>query len=220
MRHTQRQGHHGQLHLPASLLHLTLDDVLLQHEKMLALLRRLASQLAQELDAMGRRLDGLMRHQLEVDGIFLEDEASRGEDSEEYRLQECVELFAACARELHRKQGLAQALFLSTNDEILYAKTGSDDDFGADDGNGSDAPGAGAGECGIEDPTIQGIFPASGAPAALLSSRVTPRSIARACARAWSRESPESELWVYRGLIERTVAASSGGAAAATTTER
>jgi hypothetical protein len=217
MRHLKREDRYqGSTvsQLPESLLQLTLDDVLVQHEKMLALLRRLASELAREMDAAGRRLDDLMLHQLESEGTILEDGGgsycdtwTQEEEEDEYRVQESVEMFAACARELHRKQGLARILLDSTNDAILCMGTSGHEDYETNDMHGiSDT------DDKETDAGTDGMFPSIGGSDSLLSpSRTrTPRGVARAVARAWARDSPESELFVHRGLIDRIVSASRG----------
>lgn len=78
---------------------LALDHSLLQHEKALQNLRRLLGQQSQTIDSMGRRLEFLLM----------------GED---YYL-ECQDSFRNLARELFRKQLLAQRLFASVQDTLL-----------------------------------------------------------------------------------------------------
>lgn len=96
-------------------LELTLDHGLRQHERMQSSLRKLLSSLSQTQDALGRRLDEYYRFTLEEDPL---DENRNGILSRE----ECRFLFAATAQELFRKQSMAEEVFESSNNALLYSE--------------------------------------------------------------------------------------------------
>jgi hypothetical protein len=199
--------------LPEHVLQVALSDSLVQHEKMLALFRQLVSQLSQDQDALGRRAEDLFLLQVQEEE---EDEwtgrpqtwrgrrdGATNDDDEEKRsggratddpAQGCVELHAACARELYRKQRLAQLLLGSTTNAMLHSGTAANDSDAVDH---DDEPSAGTGEIDERDPE------------SLLSRshHRHPRSVASFCARTWSRASRASELFALRDTIVAVEAA-------------
>jgi len=101
--------------LPRDDLDLALSDELVQHEKMMALLRRLLSDLDQLQQMLSRRLDEVVTFYLE-EQTFLDDSESLLSAE---TMEECQQLFTATASELFRKQVLAQKVFDSTRDSLL-----------------------------------------------------------------------------------------------------
>lgn len=83
-------------------LELTLDDELLQHEKMMVEARRAVSQMAEDQEALGRRLDELLA-------------MDEGTES----VEECRQLAASMAGELYRKQTLADDVLVSADDSLF-----------------------------------------------------------------------------------------------------
>jgi hypothetical protein len=187
--------------LPEHVLQVALSDALVQHEKMLALFRQLMSQLSQDLDAMGRRAEDLFLLHVEEEEeeqlhgwrenrdivTHSSDGDNRSDGWETDPAQECVELHAACARELYRKQRLAQGLLESTTDAMLHAGIAVNHDG---DGDGNDDS-SGQGPADERDP-------ARGQSRSTLQH---PRSVASVCARTWSRASRSSELFALRGKL-------------------
>jgi len=106
-------------------LEFALSDELLQHEKMMSLARRLLSQLDQQVRAMQRRLDDLLLHRpdyQEESPVIQMSFRGRGDESLAIRLEECRVLFSATARELFRKQLLAQDVFDSACDGLVTSQ--------------------------------------------------------------------------------------------------
>jgi hypothetical protein len=95
-------------------LELTLTDELLQQERMLVMARRWMAQMAQEQEAMGRRLDDLLVFQSELAGL----EHAQSLDFAA-SIDECQQIFVATSQELYRKQKLLQELINSMRDGIL-----------------------------------------------------------------------------------------------------
>jgi hypothetical protein len=199
--------------LPERVLHVALSDALVQHEKMLALFRQLMSQLSQDQDALGRRAEDLFLLQVQEeeeeeewmgrpqtwrggrDGATNDNDCNSSNACEtDDPAQGCVELHAACARELYRKQRLAQLLLDSTTNAMLHSGTAVDDSDAVDH---DDEPSAGTGEIDEQDP------------ASLLtrSHHQHPRSVASFCARTWSRASRASALFALRDTIVAVEAA-------------
>ncbi len=81
---------------------IALDHILLQHEKALQNIRRLLGNQSQTIDSMARRLEFLL--------------LAGGDNSYS---QECQYSFRFLARELYRKQILAQSLFNTVQDTML-----------------------------------------------------------------------------------------------------
>jgi len=100
--------------LPPEILHLTLDDALLQHEKMQVLLRQWLSQLSQTQDALGRQLEGVLVVPLRHHNPHPMD-AKLMRDAEE-----CRQIFLSLARGLYQKQILAQGLLDTNTNGMLY----------------------------------------------------------------------------------------------------
>ena len=100
---------------------LALSHDLEQHEKMLAGLRALMSDLADNLEAMGRAVDTLSKFHLECESDYI------GEDGVEAEtiVQSVVDLFHMLSLELYRKQALlVPTIFDSTTDEMLGLSDG------------------------------------------------------------------------------------------------
>lgn len=106
-------------------MHLSLDQDLYHHERMLATLRRCLSSLSQSQEALGRRLDEY--HRLK---------AEKEEHSPQcvLTIEECNDLFVATSRELYRKQALAEQVFNSVNDALFAPHKKQEDYATVDDG--------------------------------------------------------------------------------------
>lgn len=161
-------------------LQVTLTDELVQHEKMMSLCRKLLSQLAQNQEAMGRRLDEIMI--LEMDTIMT-DYYDRQEE-EDYddcsvdmnglmKGEECRQLYAATARELYRKQTMAQSLFDSVDGSLLLYYY-SESELGDSNDKG-----------GRQELSSS------------VSGSSSSRRVADKCAKQWSRNCDKSELNEY-----------------------
>ena len=104
-----------------------------QHERMLGVARNLLLKLGQAQEALGRRLDQVcwlyyhyQMSQLNNNGSKEEDQDSRSNTTTLYyygQIQECEELFKATARELFRKQRLADQVLGSVQDALLLLTT-------------------------------------------------------------------------------------------------
>jgi len=183
-------------------LELTLTYELLQHEKMTSLCRRLMSQLAQEQDAMGRRLDELMMVAMAASAADFSVDVDKAlvDDDEDYRLsvvskeEECRQLYMATSRELYRKQILAQRLFDSIDDSTLSLYYYSDH-LGEDSDDATRLPSTDD-DAGLATAT---------------TANESPRRVARKCADQWSRDCKKSELFEYSTLLKRLVEDSNGG---------
>jgi hypothetical protein len=192
--------------LPEHVLHVALSDALVQHERMLALFRQLMSQLSQDQDALGRRAEDLFLLQVQEEEESMgrpqtwsgrrhgttndddEDKSSNAWETDD-PAQGCIELHAACARELYRKQRLAQLLVGSTTNAMLHSGTAADD-TAADDDELTTRPGE--------------IDEGDSASQLSRSVRQHPRSVASFCARTWSRASRASELFALRETLLET----------------
>jgi hypothetical protein len=99
-------------------LEMTLDHDLLQHERMLSVLRKQIAALGQAQDMLGRRLDDLY-----VQQHAAEEEEEEGTEEETLMLllwlDECQLVFAGTARELYRKQRLAEQILGSVENRLL-----------------------------------------------------------------------------------------------------
>lgn len=100
--------------------HLVLEDVelalnhdVLQHERMMGALRSLVASLSQVLDAMGRRLDEWMIHELEEGGDY------GGRQLSSSSLENAQEIYARLSLELYRKQKMVQAILNSCHNGML-----------------------------------------------------------------------------------------------------
>jgi hypothetical protein len=116
-------------YLNADDLNMTLDHGLQQHERMLALLRRTMAALSTALDAMGRRLDELYRHDLAGHGSY--DMALNTVDPHRSRLlslDNWNNLFTATSNELYRKQKLTEQVLDSSVAEGLLMSSVADND--------------------------------------------------------------------------------------------
>jgi hypothetical protein len=101
-------------------LQLALDHDLVQHEHALAQLRKLLAAVGETQDALGRRLDELYRHVLLQQGSTNREDcmpmvttAAAAAESSLLTLNECQAMVHATARELYRKQTLAERVFVS-----------------------------------------------------------------------------------------------------------
>ena len=103
-------------HLQLQDIEMAKDHDLLQHEKMLSAARSLTASMAQDLDAMGRRLDEWMMVAM---SISEEDASMPVNELNNFRLQGCQQLYAHLAQELYRKQTLLDTLFSSCNAGLL-----------------------------------------------------------------------------------------------------
>ena len=101
--------------LPRDNLDLALSDELIQHEKMIALLRRLLADLDQLQQMLSRRLDEVVTFYLEEQTLLDDNGSLQCAET----VEECQQLFTATASELFRKQWLAQKVFNSTLDSLL-----------------------------------------------------------------------------------------------------
>ena len=122
----------------AALGYLTFEDLemalthdMMKHEKMLAGSRRLLSSLNQAQEALGRRLDELLKFDLEASQLMLDESGSAEyeEDLPRFAAQIvdwCGKVFAELAQELYRKQRLVQTVLDSTTDHILYQEGDED----------------------------------------------------------------------------------------------
>jgi len=137
--------------LTADDLEVTLSDELLRHERMVGLVRRSMRELSQEQDALGRRLDDVLLAAEEETAAFVdagggggsilfeetdEDDDDRRAAAEEEQIaakaEECLDLYAATAKDLFRKQIVAQELFESTNDAMLFSPRSEEEEGGGD----------------------------------------------------------------------------------------
>ena len=140
---------------------------LVQHEKMLAGLRRLLSALSEVQDALGRKLDELMEHHWECSDDAGIESAMDPQGLSAVSLQTLVDeasmVYNQLSLELCRKQGLVQELLDSVDDDMIAGEEKAAHAFGPE---GDDILGGGR------------------------SSRKT----AFSCARAWPRDSDQSCL--------------------------
>jgi hypothetical protein len=130
-------------------IHLALNHDLLQHERMLSVLRSLTALLAQNVDEIGRRLDEWMilnlsdlppasqrqqqRYNVSNDddeSIIAEERIFMGWTKEQNVLEDARVVYSLLALDLFRKQKLATDIFDSCHDKIL--KTIDDDNFSKD----------------------------------------------------------------------------------------
>jgi len=128
-------------------INLALSHDLLQHERMLSVLRSLLALLAQHIDEIGRRLDEWMFLDLselppsqQPDRYYVSnnDESTADEgilvmdrSNEQNILEDSREVYSLLALELFRKQKLAMGIFNSCHDKILITIDGnfSEDSF-------------------------------------------------------------------------------------------
>lgn len=120
--------------------HLIKDDVelalfhaLSQHEKMLAGSRRLLSSLNQAQEVLGRRLDELVKFNLDANQYLCGGEESELKELELFASQVVDwsrQVYIALAKELHRKQELVQNVLDSATDHLLFQE---DDEIILDD---------------------------------------------------------------------------------------
>lgn len=161
---------------------LTRDDVelalshdLLQHEKMMAGARTLLSSLSDAQEALARRLDEWMLH--DMDTLHLMQSLGDVETSPSSletvmgATDKLQDVFASLALELYRKQLLIQSLLDAVNDDLLVRNDDDDDDDDEKDDLGMD---------------------------------VNPRRVAEKCLREWPRGSKEShvDVKVLDALLE------------------
>ena len=100
---------------------MALTHDLLQHEKMLATSRTLVASLAQEQDAMGRRLDEWMMIHLAEPGAFM--------DQGRELLEQSQSVYVYLAEDLYRKQMLVKKVLDSCHDGLVdkeAARNGGD----------------------------------------------------------------------------------------------
>lgn len=99
-------------------LELALHHDVLQHERMLTSLRKILSAMAQEQEALGRRLDE----------FYKLDEANTQTIQVSFlSLEDCQVLFTATASELYRKQIMTEKVLNSVDDRLLYREDADDD---------------------------------------------------------------------------------------------
>mmetsp|Transcript_10528 Transcript_10528/g.21073 ORF Transcript_10528/g.21073 Transcript_10528/m.21073 type:complete len:382 (+) Transcript_10528:492-1637(+) len=128
-------------HLLSSDVRLALLHDLDQHEKMIAGLRTLMSNLAECHDSLGRLVGNVWQYHLESGALFQRDKEGQEcfeDDDKDYRTYESIvqginEVFDMLSMELYRKQCLAPAVIDSTDDELLDSKDGYYDDNGFGD---------------------------------------------------------------------------------------
>jgi len=96
-------------------LELALTHDLLQHERMLGGARRLLLSLQQAQEALGRRLEELLLFHLEALPMIEEHNSSLV-----VKVEECQQLYGATANELYRKQTMAEQVFESVKDTLLF----------------------------------------------------------------------------------------------------
>ena len=110
-------------------LELGLSHGLIQHEKMLAGLRKLISSLNQAQEALGRRLDELLIFHLDMSSLIFQGMQDKEEQDNYYDLQcfvahvvhWCQQVYSCLAVELFRKQQLLHAVLESAmSDTLLY----------------------------------------------------------------------------------------------------
>ena len=108
-------------------LELALSYNLMQHERMLAASRQLLLKLGQAQEALSRRLDEiwLLYHNYQI-GFRHDDECTSVHGTEDdswlnivWKVEGCEEFFKATAKELFRKQRLADQVFDSMQDALL-----------------------------------------------------------------------------------------------------
>ena len=147
---------------------------LVQHEKMLAGLRRLLSALSEVQDALGRKLDELLGHHWECSDDAGIESAMDPQGLATVSLQTLVDeaslVYNQLAMELYRKQGMVQELLDSVDDDMI---AGEEKAAHAHGPVGDDILGGGR------------------------SSKKT----ASACAKAWPRDSDQS--CVENSLLQR-----------------
>ena len=147
---------------------------LVQHEKMLAGLRRLLSALSEVQDALGRKLDELLSHHWECSDDAGIESAMDPQGLSTVSLQTLVDeaslVYNQLAMELYRKQGMVQELLDSVDDDMIAGEEKAAHSFGPE---GDDILGGGR------------------------SSQKT----ASYCTKAWPRDSAQS--CVESSLLQR-----------------
>ena len=116
-----KEASYATVHLLPEDADLALSHDLEQHEKMLAGLRKLMSDLSDSIEAMGRALDTLLKFHLECEFDY------DGEDGVEAEtiVQSVIDLFHMLSLELYRKQALlVPTIFDSTTDDMLGLSDG------------------------------------------------------------------------------------------------
>lgn len=130
--------------LPNEDLRLALTHDLLQHERMLAGVRKLLAAMSQAQDALGRRLDELLSHHMdayELVRVMQEEEDDAPPETlaalegTAAKVEECQLLYVQTAQDLYRKQTLAaRVLDSAVNDALFFRAADQDnDDLGGDD---------------------------------------------------------------------------------------
>lgn len=118
------------IHLHSTDIQLALDHDLGQHEKMIAALRSLISDLSECHESLGRLVDAIWKFHLECqyDG----DEIDEGEEME-LLVQNTNDVYRVLSEELYRKQSLIPLVIESINDDVLGGNTHAS-------GNAEDTP--------------------------------------------------------------------------------
>ncbi len=122
-------------HLLSSDVRLALSHDLDQHEKMMAGIRTLMSNLAECHDSLGRLVGNVWHFHLETQTIFQGDDGGEACFERDYTTYESIvkginEVYEMLSMELYRKQCLVPVVIDSTEDELLDSKYGENDDFG------------------------------------------------------------------------------------------
>lgn len=115
-------------HLHTADVELALSNDLMQHEKMLAGVRSLMSNLAECQESLGRVLDTLYTFHLEYNAQWEDNELSEHDnDNMHNHLDAVTDVFHMLSLELYRKQNLVLLILESTNDEILRIEASNND---------------------------------------------------------------------------------------------
>ena len=104
-------------------VHLAMGHDLAQHEKMLKASRSLLSNLSEAQNALGRKLDDLIKHHLESTCLG-DDIRVSSTVSVQLLVDEATQVYNQLSQELYRKQYLAQLLFDSVTDDMLHDDDG------------------------------------------------------------------------------------------------
>lgn len=135
--------------LNADDLEMALDHDLQQHERMLVQLRRVLSALGLTQEALSRRVDELYRVEIMTEnyyyysgsgGLLSSSEQQQQQRVSSISLADCHGLFTATAKELYRKQMLAEQVLESATSDGLFYRDDDDDRNNEEDEGGEDVP--------------------------------------------------------------------------------
>jgi hypothetical protein len=119
-------------------LELALSHDLIQHERMLAGARKLIHSLGEAQDALGRRLDELLLHHMEMYRYLDYSVTPEGFSAFEgiaIKVDQCQQLYSQSSKELYRKQSLVAQVIDSVQDTLLFREKAVIG-YGSGDGEG------------------------------------------------------------------------------------